>query len=109
MTTTPAITYLDYQPHGAARELFGRRQTEVVLCGPAGTGKSRAGLEKLHWCCVKYPHVRGLLVRHLVTGRRRHTDPMAALVDAAAALDLRVEVPSPTDHPLVVDLVGRYG
>ena len=57
--------------------------------------------------------VNGLLVRHLATRRRRHTDPMAALVDAAAALDLRVEVPSPGDHqvvvPLVVDLVGRYG
>ena len=63
MTTAPATIYLDYQPRGAAHELFRRRETEVVLSGPAGTGKSRAGLEKLHWCCQKYPHVRGLMVR----------------------------------------------
>ena len=63
MNTAPTINYLDYQPYGAARDLFGRRQTEVVLCGPAGTGKSRAGLEKLHWCCSKYPQIRALVVR----------------------------------------------
>jgi cytoplasmic iron level regulating protein YaaA (DUF328/UPF0246 family) len=52
--------------------------------------------------------VKGLVVRHLVTSRRRHTDPMAALRDAADALDLRVELPSPGRFPQVVDLVGRY-
>jgi uncharacterized protein len=52
--------------------------------------------------------VKGLVVRHLVTTRRRHTDPMAALCDAAAALDLRLELPSPGRFPQVVDLVGRY-
>jgi hypothetical protein len=33
---------------------------------------------------------------------------MAALCDAADALDLRVELPSPGRFPQVVDLVGRY-
>jgi hypothetical protein len=33
---------------------------------------------------------------------------MAALRDAADALDLWVEVPSPGRFPQVVDLVGRY-
>ena len=47
-------------------------------------------------------------MRHLVTSRRRHTDPMAALHDAADALDLRVELPSPGRFPQAVDLVGRY-
>lgn len=31
--------------------------------GPAGTGKTRAVLEKLHWCAMKYAGMRGLLVR----------------------------------------------
>jgi cytoplasmic iron level regulating protein YaaA (DUF328/UPF0246 family) len=52
--------------------------------------------------------VKGLLTRHLVTARRRHTDPMTALRDAAAALDLRVEVPTGDTQTRRVDLVGRY-
>lgn len=39
------------------------RALEVVIEGPAGTGKTRAVLEKLHWCAMKYPGMRGLLVR----------------------------------------------
>jgi uncharacterized protein len=51
--------------------------------------------------------VKGQVVRHLVSGRRRHTDPMEALADAAAALRLRVEVA--LSGPFRgVDLVGRY-
>ncbi len=52
-------------------------------------------------------HVKGLVARHLLTGRRRHTDPMAAIADAAAALDLRVVPTSRASHRSV-DLVGRY-
>jgi hypothetical protein len=37
--------------------------TEVLLSGPAGTGKSRACLEKLHLCALLNPGMRGLLVR----------------------------------------------
>src|SRR5579871_192987 len=39
------------------------RAKEVVLSGPAGTGKSRACLEKLHICAEKYAKMRGLIVR----------------------------------------------
>ncbi|MDA8189602.1 MAG: phage terminase large subunit [Dehalococcoidales bacterium] len=35
----------------------------MLLSGPAGTGKSRACLEKLHLCALKYPGMRGLMVR----------------------------------------------
>jgi phage terminase large subunit len=52
-----------YQPRGAARELFGLRDPELLLSGPAGTGKSRACLEKLHLCALKYAGMRGLIVR----------------------------------------------
>jgi phage terminase large subunit len=52
-----------YHPLGAAAELFRRQDPEVLLAGPAGTGKSRSCLEKLHLCCMKYPGARALIVR----------------------------------------------
>ena len=52
-----------YQPQGAALEVFGRRDPEVLLSGPAGTGKSRACLEKLHLCAARHGGMRGLMVR----------------------------------------------
>lgn len=39
------------------------RAPEVLLSGPAGTGKSRAILEKLHLICLLSPKVRVLIVR----------------------------------------------
>ncbi|MBV8071740.1 MAG: phage terminase large subunit [Acidobacteriaceae bacterium] len=39
------------------------RNGELLLSGPAGTGKSRTCLEKLHACATKYPGMRGLIVR----------------------------------------------
>lgn len=52
-----------YRPLGAARTLLLCREPEVLLSGPAGTGKSRACLEKLHLCALKYPGMRGLIAR----------------------------------------------
>ena len=57
------IRYIDYRPIGAARELFFRRDPEVGLSGPAGTGKSRGAFEKQHWAANKYPGSRHLCVR----------------------------------------------
>lgn len=59
---TRTITHL-YQPRGAARTLLESRNPEILLSGPAGTGKSRAGLEKLHLQALRYPGMRGLIVR----------------------------------------------
>jgi phage terminase large subunit len=39
------------------------RAPELLACGPAGTGKSRACLEKIHICAQKYPGMRGLICR----------------------------------------------
>lgn len=39
------------------------RGPEVILSGPAGTGKSRACLEKLHMMMLATPGARGLIVR----------------------------------------------
>lgn len=52
-----------FKPHGAAKTLFECRDPEVLLSGPAGTGKSRACLEKLHILALMYPGMRGLIVR----------------------------------------------
>ncbi len=52
-----------FEARGAVRELFGSREGEVLLSGPAGTGKSRGCLEKAHLMCLKYPHCAGLVVR----------------------------------------------
>lgn len=52
-----------YAPRGAALELLRNKAPEILLSGPAGTGKSRACLEKLNLCAMKYPGMRGLIVR----------------------------------------------
>lgn len=52
-----------YRPYGAALSAWKTRRREVLLCGPGDTGKSRAILEKLHYCADKYPKIRGLIVR----------------------------------------------
>src|SRR6185503_15522316 len=52
-----------YTPYGAAETLLYCRDNELILEGPADTGKSRACLEKLHICMSKYPRSRALMVR----------------------------------------------
>lgn len=52
-----------FKPRGAALELMRYRGGEVLLAGPAGTGKSRAALEKLHLICLLNPKVKCLLLR----------------------------------------------
>jgi cytoplasmic iron level regulating protein YaaA (DUF328/UPF0246 family) len=88
-----------WRPAAALRE-----QVVVVrVLAERGTGPGRtAGPVSYHAKTVK-----GLLVRHLVSGRTRHRDPLAALGAAADALDLRVaDTSSGTSRS--VDLVGRY-
>lgn len=52
-----------YEPRGGCNEMFHSQAPEVLLSGPAGTGKSRACLEKLHMVCLLTPNVRALIVR----------------------------------------------
>lgn len=56
-------TIVSYRPYGAASELFRSRDPEIVLSGPAGTGKSRGVLEKLHLVAQKYAGCRLLMAR----------------------------------------------
>ncbi len=48
---------------GAARELFRSWEPEILLEGPAGTGKSRAVCERLHYYAETYPKCRMLMAR----------------------------------------------
>jgi PBSX family phage terminase large subunit len=52
-----------YAPYGAARKLWGCKDDEILMDGPARTGKTRAILEKIHLCLMKYPGARGLIGR----------------------------------------------
>lgn len=52
-----------YAPRGTARELFTCHASEVLIGGPAGTGKSRGALEKMLAVALKYPGMRGLFCR----------------------------------------------
>jgi PBSX family phage terminase large subunit len=67
LTAPVVVTELHhtYRPRGAARELLRCRADEVLLSGPAGTGKSRACLEKLNLAALKHPGMRGLIVRQV--------------------------------------------
>jgi phage terminase large subunit len=52
-----------YEPWGAARDAFSYRGPELLLSGPAGTGKSRALIEKMHLMCLRNKDMRGLMIR----------------------------------------------
>jgi PBSX family phage terminase large subunit len=53
-----------YRPYGSLRDLWAYQGREVLVSGPAGTGKSRGGLEKLHACAAsQFPGMRGLICR----------------------------------------------
>lgn len=59
-----AVSQLEpYQPFGACLDVFNDRSPEVLIEGPAGTGKSRAVLEKIHLAGLKYPGARFLMAR----------------------------------------------
>jgi len=52
-----------YEPRGAAKQLLECRDAEILIAGPAGTGKSLAMLFKLHLSGLAVPGLRALLVR----------------------------------------------
>jgi phage terminase large subunit len=52
-----------YEPRGGCKEVFESQAEEVLVSGPAGTGKSRACLEKIYTVCMLTPNVRALILR----------------------------------------------
>jgi hypothetical protein len=63
MTTVINALEHVFEPRGACKSIFHMRDDEVLISGPAGTGKSRACLEKIHMICLITPGVRALIVR----------------------------------------------
>lgn len=56
-----------FAPHGDARRLLECRDHEILIEGPAGTGKSYACLWKVHLMALKYAGMRALMVRKTLT------------------------------------------
>jgi len=65
MTSSVPHPSLYFKPRGAARDIFRDASPELLLSGPAGTGKSRAALEKLYWAADTFPGMRGLICRQV--------------------------------------------
>lgn len=63
MPTDAPVIDLGYAPRGAAAALWRTYSPEVLMEGPAGTGKTRAILTRVAWLCEEYPGVRALICR----------------------------------------------
>ncbi len=63
MSDEPTTVVHEYTPYGAARELWNLRANELLLEGPAGTGKTRAILEYINYLCEAYAGIRVLFLR----------------------------------------------
>lgn len=59
----PGGNIVRYHPRGGAVSLLECRDPEVLLEGPAGTGKTLSCLWKLHAAALKHRKMRGLIVR----------------------------------------------
>ena len=57
----------NYSPRNACKDVLENRDAQVIIHGPAGTGKSRSALEKLHLLCLLNPSIRCLIVRKTLT------------------------------------------
>jgi phage terminase large subunit len=62
-----------YAPRGASLRLMSCRRREVVLDGPAGTGKSHGCLMKIMLAALKYPGMRALICRQVADSLRDST------------------------------------
>lgn len=60
---TGSVHRHEYAPRGGCKEVFESREAEVLVSGPAGTGKSRACLEKVFMVCMLTKNTRALILR----------------------------------------------
>lgn len=100
-----------YRPHGSALKAMRARNTEVLLSGPAGTGKSRACLEKLHLIANNYPGMRALIVRKtresltetaLVTFEDHVVEPNHPILAAGGQRRMRQSYQYPNGSSIVI-------
>ena len=59
----PAGTAMGFQPYGGGLALWKCKDPEVIISGPAETGKTRTALEKLDAMMWKYPGSQAVIVR----------------------------------------------
>lgn len=59
----PYNPFIPYQPQGAALRMQFLRDRELLISGPAGTGKTVACLQKMNHAALYWPGMRGLIVR----------------------------------------------
>ena len=52
-----------YEARGACLRIFSMKDAELLISGPAGTGKSRACLEKVLMMCLRTPNIRAAILR----------------------------------------------
>lgn len=52
-----------YESRGGCLRIFSMKDAEVLISGPAGTGKSRACLEKVLMMCLRTPNLRAAILR----------------------------------------------
>lgn len=57
---------LCYEPRGGARELLLASDPDILIVGPAGTGKTLAACYKVHLSLLKYPNSRALMCRKVL-------------------------------------------
>jgi hypothetical protein len=62
MVAPETVEYV-YRARGGAARLFKCHAPEVLIEGPAGTGKTRCVLEKINWLCEEFAGVRVLIAR----------------------------------------------
>lgn len=82
-----ALCEMQYAPAGAHRDLWHCRHRAVLFEGPAGTGKTRADLEKAHVVAESCPDSRQLFIRRTLRSLR------------ATVLDLFESEVLPPNHP----------
>lgn len=63
MKSSANVGQKPYKPYGACDLLWRCRKKEILLDGPAGTGKTRGVLEKVVCALLKYPGARALISR----------------------------------------------
>lgn len=63
----PDITNADYVPYGGNADAMYSHDPEVILSGPAETGKTLANCWKVHLLCSKYANAQGTMLRKTQT------------------------------------------
>lgn len=84
-----------YRPRGTAATIITCRDPEVLMAGPAGTGKSLACLTKLMLICLQVPNAKCLIVRKT----------QVSIANSAAATWEKLVVP----HLLATGYVRFFG